>query len=162
MHSGKVKIKTKYRIMLSNTCKYAIRAVIYLGINCKDDQKIGIKQISSDLSIPTPFLGKILQNLVRCKLLTSTKGPHGGFGIERDLSSISLYDIIIIIDGDNLFETCLIGMKPCKKNLDDAIVPCPVHEKFSALRSSMRTYFEGETIASIISRMGTSNEYIEL
>lgn len=94
-------------------------------------------------------------------MLTSTKGPHGGFGIEKDLNSISLYDIILIIDGDSLFETCLIGMKPCK-NLEDTIVPCPVHEKFSALRASMRSYFEGETIASIIERMGTSKEYIEL
>lgn len=148
--------------MLSNTCKYAIRAVIYLGIHGKEGSKIGIKQISKDLSIPTPFLGKILQNLARHKMLTSTKGPHGGFGIERNLETITLYDIIVIVDGDSLFETCLIGMKPCKKHLGDNINPCPVHEKFSALRGSMRDYFSTETIASIIGRMKNSNDFIEL
>jgi DNA-binding IscR family transcriptional regulator len=49
--------------MLSNTCKYAIRALIYLGKNSADGTKIGIKKISNDLGIPTPFLGKILQIL---------------------------------------------------------------------------------------------------
>ena len=69
--------------MLSNTCKYAIRAVIYLAVNDEDGKKIGIKQISKDLDIPTPFLGKILQSLAKQKLLKSTKGPHGGFSIGR-------------------------------------------------------------------------------
>lgn len=64
--------------MLSNTCKYAIRSVIYLALNAQDGKKIGIKKISEDLEIPTPFLGKILQSLARQKLLSSTKGPHGG------------------------------------------------------------------------------------
>lgn len=148
--------------MLSNTCKYAVRAVIYLGIHALDGKKIGIKQISADLNIPTPFLGKILQNLARHKLLTSTKGPNGGFGIERDIDTITLYDVILIVDGDTLFETCLIGLRPCKKNLGDNLNPCPVHEKFSALRASMREYFTSETIGSIIGRMENSTDFIEL
>ena len=53
--------------MLSNTCKYGIRAVLYLAMNTKKEKKIGIKQISQDLNIPTPFLGKILQSLVKHK-----------------------------------------------------------------------------------------------
>jgi DNA-binding IscR family transcriptional regulator len=55
--------------MLSNTCKYAIRALIYLANYAKDNQKIGIKKISEDLKIPSPFLGKILQSLAREKLI---------------------------------------------------------------------------------------------
>jgi Rrf2 family protein len=84
--------------MLSNTCKYAIRSVIYLSINAKENQKIGIKKISEELDIPTPFLGKILQSLARQKLLTSTKGPHGGFGMGKDPSEITLMNIVEIVD----------------------------------------------------------------
>ena len=148
--------------MLSSTCKYAIRAVIYLGIHGVGGVKVGIKEISKELNLPTPFLGKILQNLVRHKLLVSTKGPHGGFGIDKDLGLVTLYDIIMIVDGDSIFETCLIGLKPCKKHLDDQINPCPVHEKFSALRGSMRDYFMSESIGSIIGRMNNSTDFIEL
>jgi len=69
--------------MLSNTCKYGIRAVIYLALHNAEEKKIGIKEISSELNIPTPFLGKILQMLAKNKMLISTKGPNGGFGLDR-------------------------------------------------------------------------------
>ena len=65
--------------MLSNTSKYAIRAVIYLALFSTKEKKVGIKQVSSELDIPSPFLGKILQLLARHHILGSTKGPNGGF-----------------------------------------------------------------------------------
>ena len=46
--------------MLSNTCKYALRALIYLAKFSKEDKMIGIKKISEDLKLSSPFLGKIL------------------------------------------------------------------------------------------------------
>lgn len=61
--------------MLSNTCKYALRALIYLANFSKENKMIGIKVISEDLKLSSPFLGKILQNLVKQKLLISTKVP---------------------------------------------------------------------------------------
>ncbi|MBT8387492.1 MAG: Rrf2 family transcriptional regulator, partial [Ignavibacteria bacterium] len=94
--------------MLSNTCKYGIRAVIYLAANKGESKKIGIKTISKDLAIPTPFLGKILQSLAKQKILSSTKGPNGGFGLGKDAGEITLLDIIIAIDGRDVIDMCLI------------------------------------------------------
>ena len=56
--------------MLSNTSKYGIKAVLYLAreTQTETDKWIGIKKISSDLKIPMPFLGKILQMLARSLL----------------------------------------------------------------------------------------------
>ena len=51
--------------MLSNTSKYAIRAVIYLALYSTKEKKVGIKEVASELDIPSPFLGKILQQLAR-------------------------------------------------------------------------------------------------
>ena len=59
--------------MLSNTCKYALRALIYLGKFSEADKRIGIKKISEELNLSSPFLGKILQNLVKQKLLVQQK-----------------------------------------------------------------------------------------
>ena len=41
--------------MLSNSCRYAIRAVIYLTKQSKENGKIGIKKISGDLGLPDTF-----------------------------------------------------------------------------------------------------------
>ena len=147
--------------MLSNTCKYAIRAFIYLAINKADEKKIGIKEISKELDIPTPFLGKILQVLAKQKFLTSTKGPHGGFGLTKDFKSISLLQIVEVIDGLDAFNSCLIGMNTCKSNHDNSL-ECPVHSQFHEVRSKMRELFETETIGKIIQNIETKGDLIKL
>lgn len=134
--------------ILSNTCKYAIRASIYLALNEGESNKIGIKKISEDLDIPTPFLGKILQTLVKHKVLSSTKGPHGGFGLAKNPEEISLLEIIEIIDGMDMFYECLIGLPTCKDH-DPNFVPCPLNKKFRPISRQLYNLFQNETIANL-------------
>ncbi len=147
--------------MLSNTCKYAVRALIYLGKYSADGTKIGIKKIASDLAIPTPFLGKILQNLVRQKVLVSTKGPNGGFGLAKTTVDISLYDIVRIVDGEDFFKVCLIGHQPCKTHENNEM-PCPVHNRFSPIRAQMVQFYQETTLAGILGDMSGFEDLIRL
>jgi len=147
--------------MLSNTCKYAVRALIYLGKYSEEGVKIGIKKISSDLMIPTPFLGKILQNLVKQKVLVSTKGPHGGFGLGRKISEISLYDIVRIVDGDDFFRNCLIGMQPCATHENNE-KPCPVHGRFGPIRAQLLLFYQETSIEEILGDMTGFEDLIKL
>jgi len=147
--------------MLSNTCKYAVRALIYLGKFSVDDTKIGIKKISGDLLIPTPFLGKILQSLVRQKILISTKGPNGGFGLGKKADEISLYDIVRIMDGDDFFTHCLIGMQPCTIHAETE-KPCPVHSRFGPIRTQLLQFYQETTIAGILGDMTGFEDLIRL
>ena len=132
--------------MLSNTCKYALRAVLYLAINSEGGQKTGIKKISKDLDIPTPFLGKILQNLAKHKILSSTKGPNGGFGLGKEPSEILLMDIVEVIDGQDSFHKCVIGMKYCSEQEN----PCALHSRYADLREEIRKIFEVESIEQLV------------
>ncbi len=130
--------------MLSNTCKYAIRAVLYLAIN-EDGSKIGIKRISEDLEMPTPFLGKILQVLSKNKLLNSTKGPHGGFSLGKDANDISLLDIVEIIDGLDFFHNCVIGVRICEDDPEKKKL-CPFHNELDPLRDKLYSQFKALSI----------------
>lgn len=134
--------------MLSNTCKYAIRAVIYLSLNSGEEKKIGIKEISKELDIPTPFLGKILQTLAKNKLLSSTKGPHGGFGLAKPSNEITLLNIVEVIDGLDFFNTCLIGLRTCKPTAHDDI-QCPIHHKYEPISKQIYDLFNNETIENL-------------
>jgi len=130
--------------MLSNTCKYALRSVIYIALNAKDNKKIGLKKISDDLNIPSPFLGKILQNLAKHKIISSTKGPNGGWGIQKDPKDITILEIYEIIDGLDYFTNCLIGVQSCT---DDPVnSPCPLHSKYSPIRKQVYDLFSSTTI----------------
>jgi Rrf2 family protein len=131
--------------MLSNTCKYAIRAVLYLAVNTNEGRKTGIKQISEELDIPTPFLGKILQSLAKHRLLVSTKGPSGGFGLGIPAEKIHLMDIVEIIDGMDSFNKCVIGVKYCFEQEN----PCALHSRYADLRNEIKELFEKETLAEL-------------
>jgi Rrf2 family transcriptional regulator, iron-sulfur cluster assembly transcription factor len=138
--------------MLSNSCRYGIRAVIYLASQPESDGKTGIRQISRDLDLPTPFLAKILQQLAKQKILSSTKGPHGGFSILKDPQTITLYDIVKIIDGDEVFTNCIMHNGPCI-SVDDTKKPCPLHDDYSKTRNDRINLFRGKTIYDLAERV---------
>jgi Rrf2 family protein len=143
--------------MLSNTSKYAIRAVIYLALYAGEDKKIGIKQISKELNIPTPFLGKILQTLAKHKLLSSTKGPHGGFGLGKPSEEIALIEIVDIIDGQDLFRKCMIRLEDCNDRQ-----PCSAHKKYSEIRQNLYDLFQKEKISDFVEEIKEGKEKINL
>ncbi len=145
--------------MLSNTSRYAIRALIYLAIHGDGRNKIGIKKIAEDLDIPSPFLGKILQTLAKQKILLSTKGPNGGFGVSKTSLQINLMDIIKIIDGDNLFDQCLISNKMCGELESN---PCSLHKHYATIREEIRLMFSRHTIADLAEEFRKSGGKIEL
>jgi Rrf2 family protein len=147
--------------MLSNTCKYALRALIYLGNQTKSEKRIGIKKITDDLKLSSPFLGKILQNLVKQKLLVSTKGPNGGFALAKHASKITLWDIVTKVDGDEFFENCLITLETCKNHNPEKPL-CPVHAQYDALRSEIARFYKETTLEIISQDIEKYEKYVKL
>ncbi len=147
--------------MISNTCKYGIRAILYIAINSQDGKKIGIKKISEDLDLPGPFLGKIMQTLAKNKLLISVKGPHGGFSLAKNADDISLYDIVKIIDGDEVFLECLIGVKICENNPEHMAL-CPFMEKSHEVRDMLMKTFKEQSIGDFAKGIKNLDEVLQI
>jgi Rrf2 family protein len=141
--------------MLSNSCRYGIRAVIYLASRYPEKNNIGIKEISGDLELPTPFLAKILQQLAKHKILNSVKGPNGGFSLLKKPESITMMDIIKIIDGEDLFKNCIIHDGSCAE-VKRAKKTCPVHDDYSGLRTNIIRLFREKTIDELSKTAGGS------
>jgi Rrf2 family iron-sulfur cluster assembly transcriptional regulator len=141
--------------MLSNSCRYGIRAVIYLASQPSDNTKTGIKQISKDLDLPTPFLAKILQQLAKQKILSSSKGPHGGFSLLRDPRNITLLDIVQTIDGFDTFTSCVMYKGTCE-GVSMEKTFCPLHEDYEKTRSELIRLFSKKTIYELVMKANGS------
>jgi Rrf2 family protein len=139
--------------MLSNSCRYGIRAVIYLASQPSSNGKTGIRQISKELGLPSPYLAKILQELAKQKILSSSKGPHGGFALLKDARRITLIDIVKAIDGDEFFTNCIMHSGKCggKKNNKKH---CPLHDDYESTRQDLIKLFSMRTIHDLA---GTSS-----
>ncbi|WP_114749473.1 RrF2 family transcriptional regulator [Pleomorphovibrio marinus] len=115
--------------MFSKACQYGIRAVIYVWKKSLQDQKVGAKEISKHVDAPEPFTAKILQTLVRQKILGSQKGPSGGFYVDEKHEKFTLKDLVEAIDGDELFNGCSLGLEECSEEN-----PCPLHSEIKKVR----------------------------
>ncbi|PWI30078.1 transcriptional regulator [Flavobacteriaceae bacterium LYZ1037] len=143
--------------MLSNACQYAIRSIFYLGMCSDEKHKIGVKIISKELEVPQPFLAKLLQQLNRNNLVTSTKGPYGGFYLSDENKQHSVWDIVLVIDGQEKFNQCFLGLSKCG---DDN--PCPVHFTVSAFKKKLFQDFKEKSIAEFVEDIQIKGRYISL
>ena len=127
--------------MLSNQSKYAIRGVIYLASNSSEDKKLGSKDVGEKINIPIPFLAKIFQHLSKEKIISSSKGPRGGFFLSKDQLKGNLMSIISSLDGEDHFNSCYMGLSKCS---DDN--PCAIHHLASPFNQRVKDEFKKRSI----------------
>lgn len=134
-------------ILFSRQCEYALQAVLYIALKPVGEMT-SIKELTRKLRIPYHFLGKILQNLAGRGLLTSNKGPGGGFALALPASEITLFHIVEAIDGTEFMRSCVLGFPDCS-----GANPCAVHEKWGALRDAIYQMLVSKNIAQMATEM---------
>src|SRR5687767_3355122 len=83
---------------LTRATSYALHAVAYIA-NQKKDIPTASHIIAEKRGIPERFLLKVLKPLVSAQVLTSVKGPNGGYRLARNPSDISVLDVLEAVDG---------------------------------------------------------------
>ena len=129
-------------MIYSKECEYAIRALTYLARH--RGKRCLAKEIANAEEMPLYFLSKILQTLTRQKLLSSAKGPNGGFQLLKAPEAISLYHIKKLIDGVEDLDECAVGLGRCNSQ-----TPCPLHDEFKPLREKIKRYLQESTLSEM-------------
>lgn len=135
-------------MITSKSCQLAIRALIYLAIH-EDGRPIQIARLHRELGVGAAYLTKILQPLTQHNLLLSFKGTNGGVQLNRKADKITLREIVHIIDGDDLFDTCALGIPTCSIE-----TPCAFHYKWAGIRDEIAEAFNETTIADLAASGG--------
>ena len=91
-------------MIYSNACAYAIHAMTRMAL-LRPDGYILLEELCAGTDLPQHFVAKIFQDLVRQGLLVSAKGRGGGFALRRSPGKITLYDIMVVVDGQDNFES---------------------------------------------------------
>lgn len=143
--------------MLSNASKYAIRAIFYLAMQTDETTKIGAKKIANDLEMPKPFLAQLLRNLTAHKLISSTKGPGGGFFLDKKNREKSIWDVIVSIDGESKFDECFLGLSKCNDEN-----PCPAHFIVSPFKKEILQDFRDKSINKLVQEIEKNGTVVTL
>ncbi|OUJ73978.1 RrF2 family transcriptional regulator [Hymenobacter crusticola] len=136
--------------MFSKACEYGIRAMIYIGQQSADfGRRVGLKDIAAEIDSPEAFTAKVLQGLVRQQLVTSVKGPTGGFELTPEqLRTVTLKQIVVAIDGPDILQGCALGLPQCS-----AKQPCPMHFQFLPIRDQLNELLRTHTIGELAGKV---------
>lgn len=144
--------------MFSKACEYGIRASIYIAGQSHKDQRASLKDIAKQIGSPEAFTAKILQQLSKNNIISSIKGPNGGFEIERkQLGKIRLSQIVLAIDGDSLYKGCGLGLKECSEKS-----PCPVHNQFKQIRQSIVHMLESTNLLELAMGLKDGSTFLKM
>jgi Rrf2 family protein len=136
-------------MLLSRGCEYGLRATLYL-VSLKADGFVPIRRLSDQLDIEFHFLTKLFQQLTEAGLVHSQRGPKGGVALARSADRVTPMDVVLAIDGPDLFKECVLGLPGCGEQR-----PCPLHETWALERERLRMMFLHTSLMKMAEEMKT-------
>ncbi len=101
-------------LRLSKKADYALLAMAHLAAH-GDRSSFSARELAEAYDIPAELLAKVLQKLVRGRLLESHQGIRGGYGLARTASTISVADVIQAVDGPLTVTACSDADRTCEQ-----------------------------------------------
>jgi Rrf2 family iron-sulfur cluster assembly transcriptional regulator len=130
--------------MFSGTAVYALRAVVYLAEHSRE-RPVRVSEMASDLDVPRNYLAKILNELVRSRVLASTRGKNGGFQLAVEPQELSLFMVVTPFDRIEEERRCLLGRPECSDR-----TPCAAHHRWKELGSQLAAFVRETTVADLL------------
>lgn len=121
---------------LTQEIDYAFRIIAHLAAH--EGQVVGAPTIAETMGIPSRFTLRILRKLNISGLTASRRGAKGGYILNRPAGGISLYDIILAIDGPIELNRCLHANDPyCNRFNTKEIAGCKFHRSMNGLQKDI-------------------------
>ena len=137
--------------MISSKTKYAIKALIELAEERKrGGSSLRIEEIAQRADAPKRFLEHILIDIRRSGIIASRRGRDGGYVLIKPPESVSIGEVLRMIDGPIAPLPCLSrkAYHPCEDCRDEAA--CRIRRVFGDLFSAYLLMLESLTLADLM------------
>jgi len=137
-------------MILNQSANYALRAVLFLA----QRTEVGAQNadvIAAAIGVPRNYMGKVLHTLGRSRVLTSVRGPHGGFKLASAADRIALAAVITPFQELPTSSACLLGDRAC-----NPLRPCGAHAQWRRMSDPVTAFFRETTVASMLASEETS------
>jgi Rrf2 family protein len=108
-------------MQLTRAADYAVRVMIHLA-KMPRGTRSSLPMLAAATGAPDSFLSKVLQSLTHARLVTSQRGPAGGFQLSASGREASMRAVVEAIDGPMNLNVCLGNEQACPRRLR-----CPAH-----------------------------------
>ena len=129
--------------------RYALRASLALAKLEKDGEPVSINTLSERENISSVFLEQIFFKLRKAGLVSSTRGPGGGFCFAQPLDKLTVKQLLDAA-GENLELTfCDKKLEECERSGE-----CICHQVLLDMTNMVKKFFSDLTLASILEKYG--------
>jgi Rrf2 family iron-sulfur cluster assembly transcriptional regulator len=128
--------------------RYALRASLALARLQHHDSPVSINQLSAEEQISSVFLEQIFFRLRKAGIVSSVRGPGGGFQFAKNPEDISLLEILEAAGEELQLTECNKHAKIC----DITGMRCASHSVWEDMTSLLRDYFQQLTLAMVMER----------
>ncbi|MEN3010993.1 MAG: Rrf2 family transcriptional regulator [Candidatus Bipolaricaulaceae bacterium] len=108
--------------------------------------------IAAQLGASPAHVAKVLQVLVRAKLVTAKRGPHGGYALARPPEEIRLLEVYEAVEGELRRDGCVFSHPVC------AGQGCLFGDLVEGIRARLRAELSGRTLAEAVGRPPRGDE----
>jgi Rrf2 family protein len=131
-------------LRLSKKSDYALMAVRHLALRGDRGGSASAREISEAYDIPLELLAKVLQRLVRTKLLVSVQGTRGGYRLGRPPTGITVADVIQAVDGPVTVTACSPNDHDC-----DQYSKCSIRDPLWKIKGRILEMLSTVTVAEM-------------
>jgi Rrf2 family iron-sulfur cluster assembly transcriptional regulator len=117
---------------------------------------VTLSAISERQHISLSYLEQLFGKLRRHKLVSSVRGPGGGYNLAQPTQSMSVADIILAVD-EPLDATQCAG----KENCIDGEKRCMTHELWATLNTKMFEYLSSVTLQHLVDQQKKQTSVIK-
>jgi Rrf2 family protein len=134
-------------LRLSKKADYALLAMRHLAAH-RDRGAMSSRELAEAYDIPPELLAKVLQKLVRGRLLVSVQGIHGGYALERPAERISVADVIQAVDGPLTVTACSEADRSC-----DQYSKCNIRDPLWRIKDRIVSALSATSVAELAADM---------
>ena len=132
--------------MLSATADHAVRALLFLArATGRTGRPMRADEIAAATGAPQNYLAKTLNALAKAGIVTSARGPAGGFALAVAPESLTLARVVDLFETTRPQSRCMLGAAPC-----DPRHPCAAHECWTAVMRARREPLATTTFADLL------------
>ncbi|MGC9268724.1 SUF system Fe-S cluster assembly regulator [Acidiphilium sp.] len=129
-------------LRLSRLTDYAV--VVLVRLSRANDVETA-PGIAAATGIPEPTVSKVLKGLSQVGLVSSQRGAHGGYRLNRSLAAIPVADVIVAIDGPIALTACVEGTGgSC-----DSLSLCPMAGRWGVVNDAISDALNSITLADM-------------
>ncbi len=135
---------------ISTQIRYGVRALCDIAYNLSGSPT-QVKAISEREGLPPRYIEQIFQKFKRAGILTSVRGPFGGYCLAKAPTEIRVGDVIRAVEGGDIKLVFCLGEKTRSKKKCDRYDMCVQKDVWDEAGKRMMEYFDSITIDKLCS-----------